>query len=64
MNQEDIIRVERISYKFLWNKKWDGKCPDRKKRLLGSYNPVTVPFALSRPTVVYMLFSDFLSLHE
>ena len=29
MNPEDIIRVERLTYKFLWNKKWDGKCPDR-----------------------------------
>ena len=32
MSPEDIIRVERIVYKFRWNKKWDGKCPDRIKR--------------------------------
>ena len=27
MYPEDIIRVDRIVFKFLWNKKWDGKCP-------------------------------------
>ena len=32
MHPEDIIRVDRISFKFLWNKKWDGKCPDRIQR--------------------------------
>ena len=26
--------VDRISFKFLWNKKWDGKCPDRIQRQL------------------------------
>ena len=29
MYPEDIIRVDRITFKFLWNKKWDGKCPVR-----------------------------------
>jgi hypothetical protein len=29
MYPEDTIKVERIIFKFLWNKKWDGKCPDR-----------------------------------
>ena len=32
MYPEDIIRVDRVTYKLLWNKKWDGKCPDRIKR--------------------------------
>ena len=32
MYPEDIIRVDRITFKFLWNKKWDGKCPDRIQR--------------------------------
>ncbi len=32
MNPKDIIKVERIIFKFLWNKKWDGKCPDRIQR--------------------------------
>ena len=32
MYPEDIIRVDRIIFKFLWNKKWDGKCPDRIQR--------------------------------
>ena len=32
MHPEDIIRVDRIIFKFLWNKKWDGKCPDRIQR--------------------------------
>ena len=32
MYPEDIIRVDRIVFKFLWNKKWDGKCPDRIQR--------------------------------
>ena len=32
MYPEDIMRVDRITYKFLWNKKWDGKFPDRIKR--------------------------------
>ena len=30
MYPEDILRVDRIAFKFLWNKKWDGKCPDIK----------------------------------
>ena len=29
---EDIISIDKRIYKFLWNKKWDGKCPDRIKR--------------------------------
>ena len=32
MYPEDIIRVDRIMFKFLWNKKWDGKSPDRIQR--------------------------------
>ncbi len=32
MYPEDIIKVERIIFKFLWNKKWDGKCPDGIQR--------------------------------
>ena len=32
MYPEDILRVDRITFKFLWNKKWDGKCPDRIQR--------------------------------
>ena len=32
MYPEDIIRVDGIMFKFLWNKKWDGKCPDRIQR--------------------------------
>jgi hypothetical protein len=32
MYPEDIIKVESIIFKFLWNKKLDGKCPDRIQR--------------------------------
>ncbi len=32
MYPEDIIKVERIIFKFLWNKKRDRKCPDRIQR--------------------------------
>ena len=28
MKKEDITKVERTIYKFLWNKKCDGKCSD------------------------------------
>ena len=24
--------VNKVIFKFFWNKKWDGKCPDRIKR--------------------------------
>ena len=43
MYPEDIIRVDRIMFKFLWNKKWDGKCPDRIQRqvLKNSYDDTT-----------------------
>ena len=43
MYPEDIIRVDRIIFKFLWNKKWDGKCPDRIQRqvLKNSYDDTT-----------------------
>ena len=32
MKKEDIISIDKRIYKFLWNKKWDGQCPDRIKR--------------------------------
>jgi hypothetical protein len=30
--QEDLIRVERTYFKFLWSKNWDKKAPERIKR--------------------------------
>ncbi len=32
MKERDIIKVETTIFKFLNNKKWQGKCPDRIKR--------------------------------
>jgi hypothetical protein len=32
IKQEDITRIERIYFKFLWCKKWDSAAPDRIKR--------------------------------
>ena len=28
IKEADIVKVERTIFKFLWNKKWQGKCPD------------------------------------
>ena len=32
MKKEDIISIDKRIFKFFWNKKWDGPCPDRIKR--------------------------------
>ena len=32
ITKQDLIRVERTIFKFIWNKKWEGKCPDKIKR--------------------------------
>ena len=32
IREKELISVERTIFKFLWNKKWAGKCPDRIKR--------------------------------
>ena len=32
IKKKDLIKVERTIFKFLWNKKWEGKCPDKIKR--------------------------------
>jgi hypothetical protein len=32
MKEIDIFKVEATIFKFLYNKKWQGKCPDRIKR--------------------------------
>ena len=32
MHPENITRIDRITFQFLWNKKWEGKCPDRIQR--------------------------------
>jgi hypothetical protein len=44
MIEKYIIKIERTVFKFLWNKKAQGKCPDRIKRqpLKYSYKKVTL----------------------
>ena len=32
IKKEDIISIDQRIFKFVWNKKWDGQCPDRIKR--------------------------------
>ena len=32
ITENDIDLVNKLIFKFFWNKKWDGKCPDRIKR--------------------------------
>ena len=32
ITEGDKDRVNKLIFKFFWNKKWDGKCPDRIKR--------------------------------